>query len=153
MHVQYSGTLEEILLENFAVESIDNDLQPNIQILQQTVTDALSDVKHRNEAMLFQHLPPRILGTLSSALSDIKVGRIRLSLAMRTSNIASSAPELYLRENRSIKRPPIRRQHGGLRRLLLQARFPPHLVRHAPAVRRPPPLCRGRAPSSLAEPC
>ena len=79
MHVQYSGTLEEILLENFAVESIDNDLQPNIQILQQTVTDALSDVKHRNEAMLFQHLPPRILGTLSSALSDIKVGRTRLS--------------------------------------------------------------------------
>ena len=72
MNMQYGAILEEILLENFAIDTADSALKQNIQVLHQTATDALSDVRHRNEAMLFQHLPPRVLGTLSSALSDIK---------------------------------------------------------------------------------
>lgn len=46
------------------------------QALQQTFQDLLADMKRRNEAMLFRRLPPRVVGSLTSALSDIKVGRI-----------------------------------------------------------------------------
>ncbi|PIL34102.1 hypothetical protein GSI_03813 [Ganoderma sinense ZZ0214-1] len=73
MHTQFGSKLEEILLDDFAAEGSDTSLQPNIQALHQIVLDTLSDVQRRNEAMLFHHLPPRVLGTLSSALSDIKL--------------------------------------------------------------------------------
>ncbi|OSD03951.1 hypothetical protein PYCCODRAFT_163808 [Trametes coccinea BRFM310] len=73
IHVQYGAVLEELLLDNFVVEGADNALQQNLQVLHQTVVDTLADVQKRNEAMLFQHLPPRVLGSLSSALSDIKL--------------------------------------------------------------------------------
>ena len=75
MHIQYGTVLEEILLDNFVTDGPDNTLQQNTQVLYQTVLDTLSDVQRRNEAMLFHQLPPRVLGTLSSALSDIKVRR------------------------------------------------------------------------------
>ncbi|TFY51580.1 hypothetical protein EVJ58_g10491, partial [Rhodofomes roseus] len=45
----------------------------NTQALQQTFQDLFADVKRRNEAMLFRHLPPRVVGSLTSALSDIKL--------------------------------------------------------------------------------
>ncbi len=77
MHTQYGSVLEEILLDDFAADGSDNALQPNIQALHQIVLETLSDVQRRNEAMLFHHLPPRVLGTLSSALSDIKVSESR----------------------------------------------------------------------------
>lgn len=73
MHTQYGSVLEEVLLDDFAADGSDTSLQPNIRALHQIVLDTLSDVQRRNEAMLFHHLPPRVLGTLSSALSDIKV--------------------------------------------------------------------------------
>ncbi|KAH9940479.1 uncharacterized protein BXZ73DRAFT_88710 [Epithele typhae] len=73
MYLQYGSILEEILLDNFSDDGANSAPQQTIQCLQQSVHEALSDVRHRNEAMLFQHLPPRILGTLSSALSDIKL--------------------------------------------------------------------------------
>lgn len=72
MHVQYGPVLEQILQDNFIADASDTT-QQNLQNLQQIVMDTLSDVQRRNEAMLFYHLPPRVLGTLSSALSDIKV--------------------------------------------------------------------------------
>ncbi|KAI8993842.1 hypothetical protein BD414DRAFT_480612 [Trametes punicea] len=73
IHVQYGPVLEEIVMDNFNIEGTENGLQQSAQALQQTVVDGLSDVRVRNEAMLFQHLPPRVLGSLSSALSDIKL--------------------------------------------------------------------------------
>ena len=73
MHIQYGSLLEEILLENFTNDGGEGIPPQNLQTLHQTVLDVLADVQRRNEAMLFYHLPPRVLGTLSSALSDIKV--------------------------------------------------------------------------------
>ena len=60
-------------MDNFAAVPADSVLQQNVQVLREAVVDTLADVQRRNEAMLFQHLPPRVLGSLSSALSDIKV--------------------------------------------------------------------------------
>ncbi|KAI0769653.1 hypothetical protein BD413DRAFT_627402 [Trametes elegans] len=73
IYTQYGAVLEEILMENFAVDGSEAATQQNAQVLRQTVADTLSDVQRRNEAMLFQHLPPRVLGSLSSALSDVKL--------------------------------------------------------------------------------
>lgn len=47
--------------------------------LRDKITEQLADVKQRNEAMLFRHLPPRVLGALTSSLSDIKVLVLRIS--------------------------------------------------------------------------
>lgn len=41
--------------------------------LDQTFMGMFEDIKRRNEAMLFRNLPHRVLGSLSSTLSDIKV--------------------------------------------------------------------------------
>ncbi|KAI0356240.1 hypothetical protein OH77DRAFT_1401364 [Trametes cingulata] len=73
IHIQYGAMLEEILMDNFVTDGVDSTSQQSVQALQQTVMDTLSDVQRRNEAMLFQHLPPRVLGSLSSALSDVKL--------------------------------------------------------------------------------
>ncbi|KAH9858392.1 hypothetical protein C2E23DRAFT_767676 [Lenzites betulinus] len=72
IHIQYGATLEDILMDNFVTDGSESSQQA-IQVLHQTVVDTLSDVQRRNEAMLFQHLPPRVLGSLSSALSDVKL--------------------------------------------------------------------------------
>ena len=66
------------------------------QALQQTFQDLFADVKRRNEAMLFRRLPPRVVGSLTSALSDIKVGRISPADAYARS-IGFAASELALR--------------------------------------------------------
>ncbi|KAH9894990.1 hypothetical protein C8Q73DRAFT_745370 [Cubamyces lactineus] len=73
IYIQHGAILEEILLDNFAALPADSVLQQNVQVLREAVVDTLADVQRRNEAMLFQHLPPRVLGSLSSALSDIKL--------------------------------------------------------------------------------
>ncbi|KAI0675055.1 hypothetical protein C8Q78DRAFT_1010248 [Trametes maxima] len=73
IHIQYGSVLEDILMDNFVVDAADDASQQAVQVLRQTVVDTLSDVQRRNEAMLFQHLPPRVLGSLSSALSDVKL--------------------------------------------------------------------------------
>ncbi|KAI0633322.1 hypothetical protein C8Q77DRAFT_1217758 [Trametes polyzona] len=72
IHIQYGAILEEILMDNFVSDGSEAG-QQNVQALRQTVVDTLSDVQRRNEAMLFLHLPPRVLGSLSSALSDVKL--------------------------------------------------------------------------------
>jgi mediator of RNA polymerase II transcription subunit 12 len=58
---QHSSLLEEVLAEHINQTSSDSFFS------------AYEDVKARNDAMLFHNLPPRVLGSLSSALSDIKV--------------------------------------------------------------------------------
>ncbi|OJT09261.1 Mediator of RNA polymerase II transcription subunit 12 [Trametes pubescens] len=72
MHIQYGARLQEVLMENFGADGAESS-QVSIQALRQTVLDTLSDIQRRNEAMLFEHLPPRVLGSLSSALSDVKL--------------------------------------------------------------------------------
>ncbi|KAH9945672.1 hypothetical protein B0H21DRAFT_744154 [Amylocystis lapponica] len=71
--ISYSKLLEEILLEDLAIDPSDSTSAQNAHILHQTFTDHFADVKSRNEAMLFRHLPPRTPGGLSSNLADIKL--------------------------------------------------------------------------------
>ncbi len=109
MHIQHGATLEEILMENFATEGGDSVPPQYLQNLHQTVMDVLYDVQRRNEAMLFYHLPPRVLGTLSSALSDIKVRRTNCDLAT-SRNCLSFVPiaaQFDIRENRHVERRPL----------------------------------------------
>ncbi|KAI0829604.1 hypothetical protein BC628DRAFT_1314187 [Trametes gibbosa] len=72
IHITYGATLEDVLMDNFVTDGSETS-QKAIQALRQTVVDTFSDVQRRNEAMLFQHLPHRVLGSLSSALSDVKL--------------------------------------------------------------------------------
>ncbi|KAH9924878.1 uncharacterized protein B0H18DRAFT_1119667 [Fomitopsis serialis] len=67
----HSELLGEIL--STAVAPAEGTPPQNTQALQQTLHELFADVKRRNEAMLFRHLPPRIVGSLTSALSDIKL--------------------------------------------------------------------------------
>ncbi|KZT00461.1 uncharacterized protein LAESUDRAFT_666096 [Laetiporus sulphureus 93-53] len=69
----YGELLEEDLIGGGAVDSSDSILQQNANTLRQSLQDSLSDVRRRNEAMIFRHLPPRVVGSLTSALSDIKL--------------------------------------------------------------------------------
>ncbi|CCM03316.1 uncharacterized protein FIBRA_05444 [Fibroporia radiculosa] len=71
--VMHSAVLEETLSETFATSSSESASEQCVQALRQTYLDHFSDVKRRNEAMLFRHLPPRVVGSLTSALSDIKL--------------------------------------------------------------------------------
>lgn len=73
MWIQHSALLEEVLNEDLSGDSSDISVQQSASCLRETFDERLSDVRRRNEAMLFRHLPPRVLGALSSALSDIKV--------------------------------------------------------------------------------
>lgn len=70
--VQHSAILEEAITEYLA-KGGSFLTEQNTQALDQTFIDLLADVQKRNNAMLFRDLPPRILGLLSSALTDIKV--------------------------------------------------------------------------------
>lgn len=64
---QHSTILDEALMNSgLAIEQ-------TTQALHQTFIEILADVRRRNDAMLFRELPPRVVGHLSSALSDIKV--------------------------------------------------------------------------------
>ena len=72
--IQNSPLLESILMrEELFKDESDSPSSRSVQALRQTIMDQLADVKQRNEAMLFRHLPPRVLGALTSSLSDIKV--------------------------------------------------------------------------------
>ncbi|OBZ68162.1 Mediator of RNA polymerase II transcription subunit 12 [Grifola frondosa] len=73
MWIQHSTFLEQLLMDALPGDSSGSTGQQNVNALHHTFLERLSDVKRRNEAMLFRHLPPRVLGVLSSALSDIKL--------------------------------------------------------------------------------
>ena len=106
MHTQFGSRLEEILLDDFVTEGPDASLQPNIQALHQIVLDTLSDVQRRNEAMLFHHLPPRVLGTLSSALSDIKVSR-SIAQPRAKLTVPAAVAQFNIRKDRHAQRSPV----------------------------------------------
>ncbi|KZT67178.1 hypothetical protein DAEQUDRAFT_673722 [Daedalea quercina L-15889] len=67
----HSELLGDIL--STAAALAEGTLAPSAQVLQQTFQELFADVRRRNEAMLFRHLPPRVVGSLTSALSDIKL--------------------------------------------------------------------------------
>ena len=73
--LQHSPLLEEILAEHISRTSADagREVAFSTPALNETFLAAYEDVKKRNDAMLFRNLPPRVLGSISSALSDIKV--------------------------------------------------------------------------------
>lgn len=72
---QHSSLLEEILAEQISQTSggTGREGEQSTPVLNETFLAAYEDVKKRNDAMLFRNLPPRVLGSISSTLSDIKV--------------------------------------------------------------------------------
>ena len=68
--VQHSEALVELLQENLEAGPLSGQ---SAKGLYQFFLDSFTDVQRRNEAMLFRDLTPRVSGSLSSALSDIKV--------------------------------------------------------------------------------
>ena len=81
----HSHILEEILAEQISQHSADPSQGTDnmgTPALNETFMAAYADIKKRNDAMLFRNLPPRVLGSISSALSDIKVLSSTLFLVM-----------------------------------------------------------------------
>ncbi|KAI0344762.1 hypothetical protein BDW22DRAFT_1354912 [Trametopsis cervina] len=71
--VSHAALLEATLEEHLNQADSPRSSERHTQALDRTLLDTLEDVKNRNEAMLFRNLPPRVVGLLSSALSDIKL--------------------------------------------------------------------------------
>ncbi|EMD32061.1 hypothetical protein CERSUDRAFT_162114 [Gelatoporia subvermispora B] len=68
----HANTLEDILFGSVDSEQPNGSAQTT-KALREIIESHFSDIRRRNEAMLLQHLPTRVLGSLSSALSDIKL--------------------------------------------------------------------------------
>lgn len=73
MWLLQSHSLDTLLNDYIAAHASLTDPEHTAATLHETLLDIFSDVKQRNEAMLFYDLPPRMLGGLSSTLSTIKV--------------------------------------------------------------------------------
>ncbi len=71
--VQHGDTIADLLRENIEGGPLSDQ---TTQGLRQHFLDSFADVQKRNEALLFRDLPPRVSGSLSSALSDIKASEI-----------------------------------------------------------------------------
>jgi hypothetical protein len=69
--------------------------EQNTQALDQAFIDILADIRQRNDAMLFRDLPPRVIGYLSSALSDTKVNG-ELLIKFPCIQLPLTAPQLSL---------------------------------------------------------
>ncbi|EKM53974.1 uncharacterized protein PHACADRAFT_196411 [Phanerochaete carnosa HHB-10118-sp] len=70
---QHSLLFEEVLREHISRTSSESRNSRGTPALNDSFLAAYEDVKRRNDAMLFRNIPPRVLGSLSSALSDIKL--------------------------------------------------------------------------------
>ncbi|OCH91787.1 hypothetical protein OBBRIDRAFT_752537 [Obba rivulosa] len=90
--------LEEILFDSFDSSTPVGSLQTT-RALRQVVEEQLCDIQRRNEAMLFQHLPSRVLGSLSSSLSDIRLlNSISGKTDMTTVAFFDDSPESFSRK-------------------------------------------------------
>jgi mediator of RNA polymerase II transcription subunit 12 len=58
----------------------DQHIDQNSRDVQQIILDNFSDLKRRNEAMLFHSLPIRVSARLGSAVSDVKVNTLHWRL-------------------------------------------------------------------------
>ncbi|KAL4248177.1 Mediator of RNA polymerase II transcription subunit 12 [Abortiporus biennis] len=72
MWIQHSRVFAEVVSRHIEDGPLGNQAEINTRALRQTLSDIFADVNIRNEAMLFGDLPPRVRGSLSSALADIK---------------------------------------------------------------------------------
>jgi mediator of RNA polymerase II transcription subunit 12, fungi type len=79
---QHAALLEEVLAEHISQTSGAGSVH-STPALNETFLAAYEDIKRRNDAMLFRNLPPRVPGSLSSALSDIKVRGFAFSSHLR----------------------------------------------------------------------
>lgn len=73
MWATYSVILEEILLESCTKLPSDRYIEQNTRDLRYILSDHLSDIKKRNEAMLFRGPIAQVSARLGSAVSDVKV--------------------------------------------------------------------------------
>ena len=87
MWLRRSELLEELVFDRF--DENHGQLQQSVLTLNQTLMSHYEDVRKRNEAMLFRDLPPRILGVLSSALADIKVGAFNYTASPFSESLCS----------------------------------------------------------------
>lgn len=68
MWLQYSGTLKSLLTTDLTNHN--PELPPTAREL---ASHVLSDITIRNESLLFQNLPPRVLASVGSAVSDAQL--------------------------------------------------------------------------------
>ena len=88
-------TVHESLLRDVLTGTIPHLGEPvtdrNSQEVGQALLDNVSDIKKRNEAMLFRNFPVDISIELGSAVTDIKVKIFRLSLISPSVNILNTS--------------------------------------------------------------
>ena len=87
MWLRRSELLEELVFDR--LDENNGQLQQSVLTLNQTLMSHYEDVRKRNEAMQFRDLPPRILGGLSSALADIKVGAFNYTASPFSESLCS----------------------------------------------------------------
>lgn len=68
-----SNLLADIMSDNTVDQAGDTHVKRNSRDIYQVLQDHFSDIKRRNEAMLFQILPIHKSARLGSAVSDVKV--------------------------------------------------------------------------------
>lgn len=73
MWTTYSTLLSKVLAENMMDRTNDQHVDQNSRDIQQLILDNVSDIRKRNEAMLFHYLPIRVSARLGTAVSDVKV--------------------------------------------------------------------------------
>lgn len=73
MWITYSTLLSQVLTENMMDKTDDGHVDQNSRDIQQLIFDNFSDIRRRNEAMLFHYLPTRVSARLGTAVSDVKV--------------------------------------------------------------------------------
>lgn len=74
MWLQYGNLVQDLVTEHIQEDAPDTQAeQQSPEYLADIFAGHLEDIRRRNEAMLFRDLPPRVRGSLSSALADIKV--------------------------------------------------------------------------------
>jgi len=62
-----------VLTRNLLHNSVDQLVEQNSRDVQQILLDEFSDIKRRNEALLFCTLPTQVMPSLSGAVADIQV--------------------------------------------------------------------------------
>lgn len=69
----HAPLISEVMVEGVLGQSNDQYTEQHSRDIHQLLTDNLTDIQRRNEAMLFRKLPPHTSTELGSAVSDVKV--------------------------------------------------------------------------------
>ncbi|KAF7301177.1 Med12 domain-containing protein [Mycena indigotica] len=68
----HAALVSEALNESLAHDSMEAHIAQNSQDIQQLLLDSFSDIKRRNEAMLFTNLPAHVSAKLRTVVSDVQ---------------------------------------------------------------------------------